>query len=112
MTTLEAIVEQRAASQLDRVNLDGDEPDSWAMARGRYCADCGRTLYTGNTSPLCPSCKGPARRARCWACDGRAEVKGYCRRHYAHVRDAGLVDPLHIDVRREGNGAPKGGRFV
>lgn len=112
MIDIENIAVQRAKTQLRGLRFDGEEPDRWAMAGGRRCADCGRRLFTGNTSPLCPTCKNPPRRARCWACDARAEVKGYCRRHYAHIRDNGVVDPLHVDTRREGHGAPKGGRFV
>lgn len=90
---LESIAEARAATQLASVRLDVDEPDSWEIA--------GPPTAAVSTQ----------RRRRCWACDRRAEVQGYCRKHREQIRNAGVVDPLHI-AKREGGGAPKGGRFA
>lgn len=101
---------------MDAIRMD--EPaavDSWALRGGRYCADCGRTLFTGNTSPLCPSCLRP-RRTRCLAgdCDRPPHRSAYCALHLDRVRrgapvDAELYEITGEELRRLSGGLRFGG---
>jgi hypothetical protein len=110
MIDLEALAVARAEQQLGEGAWRDDVDDRWVMHRRERCECCNKGLHPSESTqgPVCAKCKRARKRQKCWACDERAEVRGYCRNHWDQVRQAGVVDSLHINPAREGKGAPQG----